>query len=163
MCLQCRRPKFDPWVGRAPWRSKWLPTAVFFPGESHEQRSLAGYSPWGCKESDMTEQACLHTNAVLTMDTREVLLLLCSDLCVWPLACTDQSVLSSSLGDPNLVSFNTQCHHIHKTTLIFLLSTPPRPMAGQWRMFCGLSIRKTLAGKDHFLLFLCHPLGLALG
>ena len=29
---------------------------LFLPGESHGQRSLAGYSPWGCKESDMTEQ-----------------------------------------------------------------------------------------------------------
>ena len=31
------------------------PLAVFLPGESHEQRTLAGYSPWGHKESDMTE------------------------------------------------------------------------------------------------------------
>ena len=31
------------------------PTPVFLPGESHGQRSLAGYSSWGCKESDMTE------------------------------------------------------------------------------------------------------------
>ena len=36
------------------WRREWLPTPVFFPGESHGQRSLEGYSPWGCKESDMT-------------------------------------------------------------------------------------------------------------
>ena len=34
---------------------KWLPTAVFLRGELHGQRSLAGYSPWGCKESDTTE------------------------------------------------------------------------------------------------------------
>ena len=33
----------------------WLPTAVLLPGESHGQRSLEGYSPWGCKESDPTE------------------------------------------------------------------------------------------------------------
>ena len=32
-----------------------ISTPVFLPGESHGQRSLAGYSPWGCKESDMTE------------------------------------------------------------------------------------------------------------
>ena len=38
------------------WRRKWQITPVFLPGESHGQRSLAGYSPWGCKESDMTEQ-----------------------------------------------------------------------------------------------------------
>ena len=35
---------------------KWQPTPVFLPGESHGQRSLEGYSPWGRKESDTTEQ-----------------------------------------------------------------------------------------------------------
>ena len=46
----------DPWVGRTPWRRTWQPTAVFLPGECRGQRSLAGYSPWGCTKSDMTEQ-----------------------------------------------------------------------------------------------------------
>ena len=40
ICLQCRRPRFNPWVGRIPWRRKWQPTLVFLPGESHGQRSL---------------------------------------------------------------------------------------------------------------------------
>jgi len=40
---QYRRNQFDPWVGKIPWRKKWLPTTVFLPGESHGQRSLAGY------------------------------------------------------------------------------------------------------------------------
>ena len=53
--LQCRRPGFNPWVGKIPWRREWLPTPVYLPGEFYGQRSLAGYSPWGCKESDMTE------------------------------------------------------------------------------------------------------------
>ena len=44
-----------PGLGRFPWRRNWQPTAVFLPGESHGQRSLVGYSPWGCKELDMTE------------------------------------------------------------------------------------------------------------
>ena len=38
-----------------PWRTKWQPTPVFLSGESRGVRSLAGYSPWGCKELDMTE------------------------------------------------------------------------------------------------------------
>ena len=38
-----------------PWRRKWQPTSVFMPGKSHGRRSLAGYTPWVCKESDMTE------------------------------------------------------------------------------------------------------------
>ena len=50
---------FDPCVGKIPWRRKWQPTPVFWPGEFHGQRSLAGYSPWGCKELDRTEQLSL--------------------------------------------------------------------------------------------------------
>ena len=42
---------------KIPWRRKWQPAPVFLPGKSHGQRSLAGYSPWNRKESDMTEQA----------------------------------------------------------------------------------------------------------
>ena len=38
------------------------PTPVFLPGESHEQKRLEGYSSWGHKESDMTEQLSTHTN-----------------------------------------------------------------------------------------------------
>ena len=39
--------------------SKWQPTSVFLPGESPGQRSLAGYSQWGGKESDISEQLTL--------------------------------------------------------------------------------------------------------
>ena len=55
---QCRRPKrhrFNPWVGKFAWRRAWQPTPLFLPGESYGQRSLAGFSPQGCKELDMTE------------------------------------------------------------------------------------------------------------
>ena len=48
-------PEFDPCVGKIPWRRNWQPTPVFLPGESHGQRSLAGYGPWGRKESDTSE------------------------------------------------------------------------------------------------------------
>ena len=51
---QCRRLGFDPWVRRIPWRKKWQPTPAFLSGKSHGQGSLAGYSPWGLKESDTT-------------------------------------------------------------------------------------------------------------
>ena len=50
----------DCWVGEIPWKREWLPTPVFLPGEFHGQRSLAGSSPWGCKEPDMTEQLHFH-------------------------------------------------------------------------------------------------------
>ena len=53
------RPRFDPWVGKVPWRRKWQPTPVFLPGESHGQRNLTDYSPWGHKELDTTERLTL--------------------------------------------------------------------------------------------------------
>ena len=54
-CMRHKRHGFDPRVRKIPWRRAWKPTPVFLPGESHGQRSLAGYSPWGRIESDMTE------------------------------------------------------------------------------------------------------------
>ena len=48
-CRRCRRPRFDLWVGKIPCRREWQPTPVFLPGKSQGQRSLVGYSPWGCK------------------------------------------------------------------------------------------------------------------
>ena len=48
-------PRFDPSLGKIPWRRKWQPTPVLLPAEPHGQRSLEGYNPWGHKESDMTE------------------------------------------------------------------------------------------------------------
>ena len=53
-CLQW--PGFNPWIGNMPWRRKWQSIPVFLPGEFHGQRSLVGYSLWGRKELDMTEQ-----------------------------------------------------------------------------------------------------------
>ena len=44
-----------PGSGRSHWKRKWQSTPVFLPRESHGQRSLAGYSPRGPKESDRTE------------------------------------------------------------------------------------------------------------
>ena len=49
---ECRRPKrygLYPWVGKIPCSRKWHPTSVFLPGKFPGQRSLTGYSPWGCK------------------------------------------------------------------------------------------------------------------
>ena len=54
-CRRLKRHEFSPWVGKIPWRRKWLPTSVFLPGEFHGQRNLVGYSPWGRKELDTTE------------------------------------------------------------------------------------------------------------
>ena len=57
---QCRKHGFDPWSGKIPWRREWQPTPINLPGESYGRRSLVGYSPWGHKESDMTERLHFH-------------------------------------------------------------------------------------------------------
>ena len=44
ICLQCGRFRFDPWIGKIPWKRKWQPAPVLLPGKSHGQRSPAGYS-----------------------------------------------------------------------------------------------------------------------
>ena len=49
------RRRFDPWVGKIPWRKVWQPTPVLLPRESHGQRSQAVYGPSSHKESDMTK------------------------------------------------------------------------------------------------------------
>ena len=55
--LQCRRRRrcrFDPWVGRIPWRRAWLPTPRFLPGESHGPEEPGGLQSKGCKKLDST-------------------------------------------------------------------------------------------------------------
>ena len=46
-CTRRGGREFDPWVRKIPWKRAWKPTPVFLPGESHGQRSLAGYSAIG--------------------------------------------------------------------------------------------------------------------
>ena len=51
---QCKRTKFDPWVGKIPWRMAWQPTLVFLPGESPWTEEPGGLQPIGSQESDTT-------------------------------------------------------------------------------------------------------------
>ena len=61
-CRRCKKLGLHPWAGKIPWRRKWHPTPVFLPGESHGQRSLAGYSSWDHKDLDTTERLSTHTH-----------------------------------------------------------------------------------------------------
>jgi len=49
-------------AGKISWASKWQPTSVFLPRKFYGQRGQAGYSPWGCKELDMTEHVNAHAH-----------------------------------------------------------------------------------------------------
>ena len=53
-CRRHKRHKFNPWVRKIPWRRERQPTPVFSPGESHGERSLAGYIQSMRSKSDMT-------------------------------------------------------------------------------------------------------------
>ena len=68
-CSRHKRCRYNPWVGKIPWKRKWQPTPVFLPGEFHGQRSQVGCSPWGHKELDTTEQLT-HTHTHTHTHTR---------------------------------------------------------------------------------------------
>ena len=53
--VKCLPTMQEIWVGKMLWRRKWQPIPVLLPGKSHGWRNLVGSSPWGCKESDVTE------------------------------------------------------------------------------------------------------------
>ena len=62
--LLFRRPGFSSWIGKIPGRGDWQSTAVFLAGGFHGQKSLAGYSLWGCKELDTTERLSLRCHSI---------------------------------------------------------------------------------------------------
>ena len=71
---QCRRYRFDPWVGKMPRRRKWQPTPVFLPRKFQGQRSLMGYSLWGGKESDTTDHTHTRTHTYKSQEKEPDLL-----------------------------------------------------------------------------------------
>ena len=80
---QCRRYRilgFNPQVEKIPWSRKWQPAPVFLPGRFHGQRNLAGYSPQGHKESDMTE----YTHAGMINTNLFIIRTIFSQVCVTP-------------------------------------------------------------------------------
>ena len=101
ICLQCRRPGFDPWVRNISWRRKWKPTPGFFPGEFHGQRSLSGVA-----ESDMTELLTLIGEYLGS------LLWASLDVGLWEFVCF--SSLSTIL-----LGHNCACFNVHKSCSSF--------------------------------------------
>ena len=82
-CRKCKRHRFNPWVGKIPWRRKWQPIPVFLPGEFHGQRSLVGCSPWAhrvahqaCVRARVCTHTHLHTGSQFSSVTQ-----LCPTLC----------------------------------------------------------------------------------
>ena len=61
-CRRCKRHGFDPWVRKILCSRTWQLSPVYLPGKFHGQRSLAGYSTWGHKESDKTKGLSRHAH-----------------------------------------------------------------------------------------------------
>ena len=104
---QCRRHKrcgFDPLVGKIHWSRKLQATSIFLPAKSHGQKSLAGDRPWGCKESDMTEQ--LSSTAQTLQDIRS-----CSSGVLPCCSYCSTYLLSLSKGKMNLSSSSGKANY----------------------------------------------------
>ena len=108
-----KEPRFNPWVGKTPWRRKWQLIQVLLPEESHEQRSLAGYSPWGHKELDMTERLThnmashILLTSICSQHSRQTILLMCKFGHVALLLQTLQWLLSFSLLSKNQTPYRS--------------------------------------------------------
>ena len=61
-CWSHKRCRFDPWVGKIPWKRKYQLAPIFFPRKFQGQRNLVGYSQWGHKDLDPTEQLSSRTH-----------------------------------------------------------------------------------------------------
>ena len=121
-----------------PWRRKWQPTPVLLPGESQGRRSLIGYSPQSCKESDMTERIhfhwyllSIHLHIVFlfkkknssNFNWRIIALQYCVDLC-----CISTCISQMYTYVPSLPS-STPSHPSQSTGFELPVSSPKSPLA----------------------------------
>ena len=112
ICLQCRRPGFNLWVGKIPWRRERLPTPVFWPREFHGL-----YSTWGCKESDKTELLSL------TYLLSDISLLL--SIIIWTFITTLSCPASNPDSSTHLSSFTHKYFHSPLWNPCFLITKQP--------------------------------------
>ena len=77
------RPGFNPWLGKIPWRRQWPPSPVLLPRKFHGWKTLVGYSPWGLKQSDMTERLHFLFFLSCVFLLGKYVLLLCVCVCVF--------------------------------------------------------------------------------
>ena len=106
---------FDLQLNKCSWKRKWQPTPVLLHGKSHRQRSLVGYSPWGCKESDTTERLCLLKQVV--KETQKIFPPEAAPAAFWneeyPSVATDKSLSLSSSTLFITGSFSVSFPNVH--------------------------------------------------
>ena len=126
MHLQYKRPGFNPRVRKIPWRRKWQSTPVFLLGKSRGHRSLAGYSPWGYKELDMTERPTLS----LLHNILFIYFWLCwVFVCVWGLVSCDCISVSGNLTLRCLL-----CCYQWRNKLFIIWRSPHMGQAGKFSL-----------------------------
>ena len=134
---QCRRRKrcgFNPWVRKIPWSRKWQLAPVFLLGKFHGQRRLLGYSPWGHRESDITDHIHEHSEESFPMQPPPPTGYKRSQLChIYMWQSWDMKIFVALLGD-EVIGPRMLLHQELKTdtkfqlqasenkTVIFLLS-----------------------------------------
>ena len=131
-CRRCKRCRFDPWVEKIPQSRKWQPPPVFLPRKFHRQRSLAGYSPQGCKESNTTERLSTHAIKLAFTRMQNALIFTC---CVIYLQRTQRETSVSVIFLNRYISAQKCATNI---TVDYL---PKR--ASQYRYYCFIFIGKS--------------------
>ena len=122
--LQCGRPRFNHWVRKISWRRKWQPSPVFLPGKSHGWGNLVGYSPWGRKESDMTEQLHLmkvkgrSQKASLNLDLQKTNIMASSPITSWQIDGETMETVMGFIFLGSKITVDGGCSHKIKRHLL---------------------------------------------
>ena len=145
---QCRSCGFNSWVRKIPWRRKWLPPPRFLPGKFHGQRSLAGYSPWGLRESDTTEWLSFHASICLYIRVWVFMF----PLVVWSNVSNSHDLLKKTVGFCPMKERigSSRCKHQ-------LLNAKPwalrQPDSAKWTLWVGLPQWEGVANQSGLLAY----------
>ena len=128
------------------WRRKWQPTPVFLPGEFQGQRSLAGYSPWGCKRvgqdgaTNTHTHTHTHTHTPLLLLPLRIQLYYC--LLILKMNWNPTFLVPCSCTPPGgLLFLSTHSHGIRRCTLLLTINTSLEPPAATiFILFLGMEV-----------------------
>ena len=132
-------PGLIPGSGSSPGEGKWQPPLVLLPGEYHGGRSLVGYIPWGCKESDTTEQLHIH-DPFLTSK-----IFLGKKMYSWVLGCF--TIVSNSLGPMDCSPLGFSFHGILQARMLEWIAMPCSRGSSQPRDQTCISCSSCPAGR----------------
>ena len=153
----CKRGGFNPWIRMIPWCRKWQPAPVFLPGKFHGQRSLAGYSPWGRKEWDATEQ---REGSSVQFSSVQLLSHVPLFATPWIAACQASLSITNTQSSPKLMCIELvmpSSHLILCCPLLLLPSIPPSirvfsnesTLRMRWPKYWNFSLRVVKLGQSH--------------